>query len=80
MGHALAGRDRRGSAEVGGGLTGGALHARRRHCHFIRAFTGSHHFILDYRREEVLQQQPGTVRSFLQSSILDKLNRRSAMP
>ncbi|HQY92902.1 LuxR C-terminal-related transcriptional regulator [Caldilinea sp.] len=42
---------------------------------FIQAFTGSHHFILDYLVEEVLQQQPDAVRSFLlQSSILDKLN------
>lgn len=40
---------------------------------FIQAFTGSHHFILDYLVEEVLQQQPERVRSFLlQTSILDQ--------
>ena len=42
---------------------------------FIEAFTGSHHFILDYLIEEVLQQQPENVRTFLlQTSILNKLN------
>ncbi len=42
---------------------------------FIRAFTGSHHFIIDYLVEEVLQRQPERVRNFLlQSSILDRLS------
>jgi LuxR family maltose regulon positive regulatory protein len=42
---------------------------------FIQAFTGSHHFILDYLIEEVLQRQPERVRSFLvQTSILDRLS------
>lgn len=42
---------------------------------FIQAFTGSHHFILDYLVEEVLQQQPESVRSFLlQTAILDRLS------
>ena len=42
---------------------------------FIQAFTGSHHFILDYLVEEVLQCQPERVRSFLlQTSILDRLS------
>ncbi len=41
---------------------------------FIRAFTGSHRFVLDYLVEEVLQRQPEPVRSFLlQTSILDRL-------
>ncbi len=40
---------------------------------FIKSFTGSHHFVLDYLVEQVLQRQPGHVRSFLlQTSILDK--------
>jgi LuxR family maltose regulon positive regulatory protein len=40
---------------------------------FIRAFTGSHHFVLDYLIEEVLQRQPERVRSFLlQTAILDR--------
>jgi LuxR family maltose regulon positive regulatory protein len=42
---------------------------------FIRAFTGSHHFVLDYLVEEVLQRQPEGVRGFLlQTAVLDKLN------
>jgi LuxR family transcriptional regulator, maltose regulon positive regulatory protein len=42
---------------------------------FIKSFTGSHHFILDYLVEEVLQRQPEHVRNFLlQTSILDKLS------
>jgi LuxR family transcriptional regulator, maltose regulon positive regulatory protein len=43
--------------------------------HFIRSFTGSHRFVLDYLVEEVLQRQPEHIRSFLlQTSILDRLN------
>ncbi len=42
---------------------------------FIRAFTGSHRFIIDYLVEEVLQRQPERVRDFLlQTSILDRLS------
>ena len=41
---------------------------------FIRSFTGSHRYILDYLVEEVLQRQPERVSSFLlQTSILDQL-------
>jgi LuxR family maltose regulon positive regulatory protein len=41
---------------------------------FIRSFTGSHRFILDYLVEEVLQRQPERVSSFLlQTSILDQI-------
>jgi LuxR family maltose regulon positive regulatory protein len=40
----------------------------------IGSFTGSHHFVLDYLVEEVLQQQPESVQVFLlQTSILDRL-------
>ncbi len=42
---------------------------------FIKSFTGSHHFILDYLVEEVLQRQPEHVRDFLlQTAILDRLS------
>jgi len=42
---------------------------------FIQSFTGSHHFILDYLVEEVLQRQPEHVRNFLlQTAILDRLS------
>jgi LuxR family maltose regulon positive regulatory protein len=41
---------------------------------FIESFTGSHHFVLDYLVEEVLQQQPESVQTFLlRTSILDHL-------
>jgi len=40
---------------------------------FIQAFTGSHHFVLDYLVEEVLQHQSEHIRSFLlQTAILDR--------
>ncbi len=41
---------------------------------FIQAFTGSHHFVLDYLLEEVLQQQSESVQAFLlRTSILSRL-------
>ena len=41
---------------------------------FIESFTGSHRFVLDYLVEEVLEQQPESVQSFLlRTSILDRL-------
>jgi LuxR family maltose regulon positive regulatory protein len=41
---------------------------------FIQAFTGSHHFVLDYLLEEVLQQQTESVQAFLlRTSILSRL-------
>ncbi len=41
---------------------------------FIRSFTGSHRFVLDYLVEEVLQQQPESIQTFLlRTSILDRL-------
>ena len=41
---------------------------------FVSAFTGSHHYIMDYLAEEVLRLQPKQVRAFLlQTSILDRL-------
>ena len=41
---------------------------------FVRNFTGSHRFVLDYLVEETLLQQPENVRSFLLlTSILDHL-------
>jgi LuxR family maltose regulon positive regulatory protein len=42
---------------------------------FIRAFTGSHRFVLDYLVEEVLQHQSEHIRSFLlKTAILDRLS------
>ena len=41
---------------------------------FIKSFTGSHHFILDYLLEEVLHKQPENIQTFLlHTSILDQL-------
>src|SRR3990172_50739 len=41
---------------------------------FIQSFTGSHHFVLDYLIEEVLQQQSENVQTFLlRTSILDRM-------
>ena len=41
---------------------------------FIKTFTGSHRFIMDYLVEEVLQQQSETIRDFLlRTSILDRM-------
>ena len=41
---------------------------------FVSAFTGSHHYVMDYLVEEVLKLQPKEVSAFLlQTSILDRL-------
>lgn len=43
--------------------------------HFIRTFSGSHRYILDYLMQEVLDHQPDFVRDFLlKTSILERLN------
>jgi len=41
---------------------------------FLGAFTGTHHCVLDYLSEEVLERQPDQVRTFLlETSILERL-------
>jgi len=41
---------------------------------FIAAFTGSHRYIMDYLADEVLDQQPEAIKTFLlQTSLLDRL-------
>ena len=41
---------------------------------FIKSFTGTHHFVMDYLIEEVLQQQSEKVHNFLlRTSILDRM-------
>ncbi|MCG3210696.1 MAG: Serine/threonine-protein kinase PknK [Anaerolineae bacterium] len=41
---------------------------------FIRSFTGSHRFILDYLTEEILEQQPANIQQFLlHTSVLNRL-------
>lgn len=42
---------------------------------FLREFTGSHRYIVDYLVEEVLHRQPQPIRQFLlQTAMLDRLN------
>ncbi len=42
---------------------------------FIAAFTGNHRYVLDYLAGEVLDRQPGRVRTFLlETSVLDRLS------
>ena len=42
---------------------------------FIKSFTGSHHFVLDYLVEEVLQQQSENIQAFLlHTSILNHMS------
>lgn len=42
---------------------------------FIRAFSGSHRYVLDYLVEEVLKRQPAHIQTFLlETSILEKLS------
>ncbi len=55
-------------------LQGRSMHGEEDTAAFIRAFTGSHRFVLDYLVEEVLQSQSAEVREFLlQTSILNRL-------
>jgi LuxR family maltose regulon positive regulatory protein len=52
-----------------------AIQGRSDTAGFIRAFTGSHRFVLDYLAGEVLERQPEHVRDFLlQTSILGRLS------
>ena len=49
-------------------------HASRDATSFIKSFSGSHHFVLDYLVEEVLGQQSESIQTFLLcTSILDRL-------
>ena len=51
-----------------------SLHDRPDAHDFVAAFTGSHHYIMDYLLEEVLRRQPESTRSFLlKTSILERL-------
>jgi LuxR family maltose regulon positive regulatory protein len=51
-----------------------SMQGRKDASSLIRSFTGSHHFVLDYLVEEVLQQQSERVQTFLlRTSVLDRL-------
>ncbi len=50
-----------------------SMQGREDIANFIRAFTGSNRFVLDYLAEEVLQRQPESARNFLlQTAILER--------
>lgn len=52
-----------------------SMQGRSDAANFIKSFTGSHRFVLDYLVEEVLGRQPEHVRNFLlQTAILDRLS------
>jgi len=49
-------------------------YSAERAAQFISAFSGSHHYIVDYLFDEVLSRQPDQVREFLvQTSILERM-------
>ncbi len=51
-----------------------SMQGREDPANFIQSFTGSHHFVLDYLLEEVLQHQPENIQTFLlHTSILDRM-------
>ncbi len=51
-----------------------SMQARKDAAGFIKSFTGSHHFVMDYLVDEVLHQQSDSVQTFLlRTSILDRL-------
>jgi LuxR family maltose regulon positive regulatory protein len=55
-------------------LQGPSMRGRKDVSSFIQSFAGSHHYILDYLVEEVLEQQSQSVQTFLlQTAVLDRL-------
>jgi LuxR family maltose regulon positive regulatory protein len=55
-------------------MAAASMQGRKDIASFVRAFTGSNRYILDYLVEEVLQRQPSHIQTFLlQTSILDRL-------
>ncbi len=51
-----------------------SMHGHKDAAGFIKSFTGSHHFVLDYLVEEVLHQQSERIQEFLLcTSILDRM-------
>jgi LuxR family maltose regulon positive regulatory protein len=51
-----------------------SMQGRKDATSFIKSFTGSHRFVLDYLVEEVLQQQSESIQTFLlRTSILDRM-------
>jgi LuxR family maltose regulon positive regulatory protein len=56
-------------------LAGLSLRGNEDAAGFVAAFSGSHRFVLDYLADEVLDDQPGSVREFLlETSVLERLS------
>lgn len=56
-------------------LAGLALQRTADHAAWVRSFSGSHRFILDYVQEEILARQPAPIQQFLlQTAILSEMN------
>ena len=52
-----------------------ALQKREDRAAFLRAFTGSHRYVLDYVQQEILRQQPLPIQCFLwQVAVLTRMN------
>ncbi len=52
-----------------------AMHGGEDRSSRIRSFTGSHRYVLDYLIEEVLEQQPESIQTFLlQTSVLERMS------
>jgi LuxR family transcriptional regulator, maltose regulon positive regulatory protein len=55
-------------------LAGISMQGHQGTINFIKSFTGSHHFVVDYLIEEVLHQQTNNILTFLlRTSILDRM-------
>jgi LuxR family transcriptional regulator, maltose regulon positive regulatory protein len=51
-----------------------SMHGHKDIAGFIQSFAGSHHFVMDYLIEEVLEQQPESIQVFLlRTSVLDRM-------
>lgn len=51
-----------------------SLHGQGNVASFIKSFSGSHRLVLDYLIEDVLEQQPENIQTFLLTAILNRLN------
>ena len=55
-------------------LQGQSMQGRKDATSLVKSFTGSHRYVLDYLVEEVLEQQPESVQTFLlQTAVLDRM-------
>ncbi len=73
--HALAALEERTEGWIAGlQLAALSMQNRQDISEFVAAFTGSHHYVLEYLTEEVLNRQPDDIQHFLlQTSVLERL-------